>query len=737
MNLLKMQINPALFLFCIITIAVQLSAQERIYDLDYNPQLYHSNYNPDAANQLGLVKNDYLIVPDTINIPFLEDFARDRLFQRKPWNNLVFDTILRSVQLGSITDSLEFMFNTSWDYTVNGGVLDSTPKKQDTLILNDDPFDPQRKTDTLIVWPAFYRYTLNGGTLDSVKVEPDSTIVYSEFKLIRDPNARWLENQVFINSTNVLEKLSNNVATFDGLNENGLPYDPDQTNSGPADTLTSQAMDLSSFSFNDSLYLSFFYVSTGLGNKPEPEDSLILEFNKNGVWDIVWSSPGFASVNDVIEDWKAVIIPIDDNFYFTKTFQFRFRNKATLTGNNDHWHIDYIYLAANRSDIDTVMRDVSVLNPPTNFLDRYTSMPWNQYEGFEAQETAEELFLSFKNNFSVAQTISFSYQVNEIDGNNIYNIFDFPTQGTSLPPFSPFSIGFPTSNFVPFNINTQSDSVLIELTSYIDEIPSALSTNTDTARMLVPFYNYLAYDDGSAEKAYGLEGPGLKNFAYEFNLNVPDTLRAIQFHFTQINFDASDLLFTLKVWSEINLSGNGNDVLIYEKEFQKPRYVARKNGFVTYRLDTPLLVSGSFYVGWDQTDEENIQVGLDLNNSAQSYMYYKIGNNWNNSLVEAAPMIRPILGKELPVAVPEIEAKAAPEFTIYPNPSNAVYNIKVSEAGKYTYNIFDLQGKRVQNGSFFGDREQFSLQREVAGFYLLQIADLDEQKSYAFRLIKL
>ena len=46
--------------------------------------------------------------------------------------------------------------------------------------------------------------------------------------------------------------------------------------------------------------------------------------------------------------------------YFYEDFQFRFRNIASLSGNNDHWNIDYVRLVANRALVeqDTVIRDV-------------------------------------------------------------------------------------------------------------------------------------------------------------------------------------------------------------------------------------------------------------------------------------------------------------------------------------------------------------------------------------------
>jgi hypothetical protein len=56
-----------------------------------------------------------------------------------------------------------------------------------------------------------------------------------------------------------------NVATFDGVNSTGTPYDfVNSLSEGPTDTLTSLPIDLGSKTVADSLYLSFFYRGQGL-----------------------------------------------------------------------------------------------------------------------------------------------------------------------------------------------------------------------------------------------------------------------------------------------------------------------------------------------------------------------------------------------------------------------------------------------------------------------------------------
>jgi len=103
----------------------------------------------------------------------------------------------------------------------------------------------------------------------------------------------WKSNQVYINNDIPILPPSVGVATFDGLNSNGLPYDDSYDDTyGSADTLTSQAINLS-YLPSDSVYFGFFYQAGGLGNSPEVEDSLLLEFYSPVLnsWHKVWSNP--------------------------------------------------------------------------------------------------------------------------------------------------------------------------------------------------------------------------------------------------------------------------------------------------------------------------------------------------------------------------------------------------------------------------------------------------------------
>ena len=43
-------------------------------------------------------------------------------------------------------------------------------------------------------------------------------------------------------------------------------------------------------------------------------------------------------------------------------------------------------------------------------------------------------------------------------------------------------------------------------------------------------------------------------------------------------------------------------------------------------------MSGTFYVGWIQTTDDLLNIGLDLNKNSNQYMFYNFNGTWLNSL---------------------------------------------------------------------------------------------------------
>jgi hypothetical protein len=151
----------------------------------------------------------------------------------------------------------------------------------------------------------------------------------------------WTDSSVYINTGFAIAPPSIGVATFDGLNKKGYPYNMSATAivSAPADTLSSRPINLFTntlatytYSPADSLGISFLYQAKGFGENPAVNDSLVLDFYKPlaNVWVRGWFTRGNNSppANDTM--FKKVFVRIKDTAYFHDGFRFRLRNKATV-----------------------------------------------------------------------------------------------------------------------------------------------------------------------------------------------------------------------------------------------------------------------------------------------------------------------------------------------------------------------------------------------------------------------
>ena len=203
-----------------------------------------------------------------------------------------------------------------------------------------------------------------------------------------DDNSNWItpgneanRGGAYINNNFQQENLTQGVATFDGTDALGEPYNiTSETAMGPADTLESKPFLLDPQMVD--VFFSFFYQEGGYGNSPEEADTLVLEFFDvtNLVWRHAWSQAGGGgAVNQGI--WNdQVLIRISELEYLQPGFQFRFRNYASLSGAFDMWHLDYIRLdqARDSASADTIM-DVSILSNISSFMGEYTSVPYDHY----------------------------------------------------------------------------------------------------------------------------------------------------------------------------------------------------------------------------------------------------------------------------------------------------------------------------------------------------------------------
>ena len=521
-------------------------------------------------------------------------------------------------------------------------------------------------------------------------------------------NNLWDFSSVKVTRNYAINPPSLGVATFDGLNEYGLARDFSVINSSaPSDTLLSKPIDLSGLS---AAFFMFYFQGKGLGETPEIQDKLVLEFFNGSFWVEKWSSFGVA----MLEFEKEVII-IDSAQYLTDDFKFRFRNYATISGNFDHWHIDYLVIneLLNVSDT-TELNDVSFVYSSPSFLNRYYEMPWTHFLNNEATELKDSIDVILRNN-SASVNVDFQFNVYE-NNSQIYHypiigvsrnvtILDYDTIGNfsfTNPP-----IDIQSNIFNSFELDSASF-----LVQYIIKTSNSDIKNNDTLYHDQNFLSHFAYDDKSAESAYGINTNGAM-LAYEFKLNRPDTLRAIQMYFPQMLDSVSDIPFKLTIWKDINGQGN----VLYQQDVYP---VHTENGnYHTYYLDSLFQLVGTFYVGWEQTTDDLLNIGLDKNNNANEYMYYNVGSGWLNSSYLGSWMIRPILSMNQIVSnIPNKNNT----YSVYPNP--ATHNLFIeSTDNSNLISIYTLNGILIRKFKYNLNIIQIDVNDIASGAYILKISN--------------
>ena len=556
----------------------------------------------------------------------------------------------------------------------------------------------------------------------------------------------WLDKNVFVNNTMAINPVSVGVATFDGLNSSGAPRGG---SFGSSDVLTSAYLDLSTGS---NVFLSFYIQPQGLGDAPTLADSsgtLILEFKNNlGEWVEIETYNGHNQSNN---EFTFDAHPISLSQYKYDGFQFRFRNLSKKTGNIDHWHLDYVRVLENSSPI---YPDIAFTQIPNSILKNYTSMPWWQFQSDELQSSDIYSEVQLYNHFDatleivpgpgqehiIEEIISATpvandqlldgAQSNVLTGSNTTNSTQVANGYTSMQTGLN---NFPNFTYLEFD-RTFTYPKLSEEPS---TVPAVLRNNTVTRKII--FDNYFSYDDNTAET--GIEA-SKKNtqIAVKFHANVADTLKAVQIHFPHIVVNTATQLFNLKVWI-----GELDDEPEYVGLLQKPLYIDSftdsLNGFTTYVLidaitgeRTPLAIpAGDFYIGWQQVSDcaifECIAIGNDKNNPSGMENVFVDGTGggvWDpvlnlNPSLEGSLMIRAVVGAGEPQQSSNTEDLVnQSRFSIFPNPSNGLINIKITdgEYHQFSYAVFNAVGQMMQEGQLV---PQIDLNKLQNGIYFVKL----------------
>ena len=534
----------------------------------------------------------------------------------------------------------------------------------------------------------------------------------------------WLDKNAYINNGYPYNPLSRGVASLDILDSTGVIYpDVSWQASNVAEYLTSCPIDLN-YQLVDSLYISFMYQCGGNGNIPEENDSLVLEFTTpDTVWHSVWNTAGALQA----DTFFLAMIPIRDEYLLKRGFQFRFKNYASVSSNYepsyksnaDVWNIDYVYLDTARNENDTVIDDVAFISNFTSLIKNYESAPWNHFKNYASSETLDTIGFVYKNNGSNTQNINRQLIITDLYTNNqLYSNLD---DSENILPFSALDYYKHIDDFI-FE-STSTDSALFDIKGFIKTDTTAARRPyrwNDTINYNQFFNNYYAYDDGSAEAGYGLAGQGTTGaaLAYRFTPLMHDTLRGVNIFFNQVINEENINYFYLTVWED--LEGIPGDT-IFQQIGVRPIYSDSINKFTHYALDRPIYIDTTFYIGWVKTNDDMLNVGYDFNRNAKDNLFVNFSGAWQASIMEGAPMIRPVFGKAILNSQPELEML---KFTVYPNPASEVLFIDANSSEPITYCLMDLNGRVLIQGE---GSHSIPVSELAEGMYLLRIIVGNEQ----------
>ncbi len=549
----------------------------------------------------------------------------------------------------------------------------------------------------------------------------------------------WADNFAFINSTYAIYPPSVGVATLDALDFEGSHYPGAGSFPYQADYLTSHPINLA-FLPADNLYLSFFYQPGGLAEPPETGDSLLLDFYAplTETWVNIWSVPGIYSPDTFFR----AMIPINQPEFLQKGFRFRFRNYASQLAipdqydkrvNVDLWHIDYVKLDKNRQASDTVLRDVTFIEPVKGILKDYFSIPWPHFEDAFVTQRAAFIGVVIENHDTISRNVGTVLEIRDLyQSKPVYKVPAFNNDieaGDSI--FYKYSYNYPF-DFEPV------DSAAFEIKAYIQTDLFDYKPN-DTLIHIQKFYDYYALDDGTAEASYGLRGSGTKDVssALKFNFFTKDSLRAIDIYFPKVLESLNrEYYFYLNVWTD---NGGKPGEKIADQIGMRPGYSDTINKFVRYYLETPLLITGNYYIGFTQTVEKLLNVGLDLNKENKARIFNNFDNGiWKNTTtLPGTPMMRPVFRmNDFPGLVQPAENLL---FSAYPNPADSYIRISmngVTGSGNRSpvIELIDISGRVVRTMNLSQD-DLLETSDLHNGMYFLRLSDPRVKKSSSIKII--
>ena len=724
-----------LLFLAIISTSFSFSQALELGPMTSNPSI---SFNEKTLLKTGSnsIDSTFIFSTDTLSLPFYDEFSANKFqkylgdFSANGITSILYYRLidpLSSLPLSASTSlTNQQTFNRIYDASTSTFIDNNF---QATSVKVGDLTSYPVQYETLPLFPPYYIYDTIGvpDISDTLWItNPDffQDSARQFFMPINDPSKLWADDFAYHNYRFAVNPRSLGVVTFDGLDEMGFPYEIGTSITNYADKLTSKPIDLSNNLALDSIYFSFLYQAQGFGDIPEQSDSLVLEFYAKDLdqWFRVWGTNGGS-----VLPFKAAHIPLTENKYLKKGFQFRFRNYGSLAGSLDHFHIDYVHLRTASSHNDTLFKDFALVYPLNTLLKNYTSVPWDHYKNSLDNKMADSLKIELYNGSPTAENYQDGFLSFSLD--NVFSLFVLPG----------FNLAEQQINFFPREVLTSYHN-LTNGNSFDKTLPGIQQSFTvkanasaqfpndlinDSTGFFQNFTNFYSYDDGSSEAAFGPTGSQAR-LAVRFDAYEADSLIGVSFQFVPSVVDVSNKLFLLTVWSE---NDDEPDQILYEDDVFNPRnpiYPTGDEQFVTYYfLDTiKVPVNTSFFVGWRQLDPERLNLGLDRNLDFSSKIKFSVngGATWLTSPFSGTAMIRPVFSTKLDQFIGINEETF--DVKIFPNPTTDIFQIILPQEDNNLEKILLDQTGRILLKT---NENQIDLSNFSTGYFFLQIPQVSQK----------
>lgn len=482
---------------------------------------------------------------------------------------------------------------------------------------------------------------------------------FDDFSSPKIDPSRWIVGGVERTEGKAILPPSLGVVTFDGRTAQGQPYRSDRVDAvGPTDTLTSRSFALSQFSPQDSVFLRFFVQPNGLGEAPDPEDSLWVEVkNDAGNWQSIWRIQG----GDIPSTFVPVSLPITQRSWLYDGFQFRFRASGRQSGPFDAWHVDYLFMHARGTSGAQFYPDIAFVETPKSLLKEFRGVPFRSFQRNPNRFWADSLQISVRN---LRQFLSFTQATFELEGPNTQLRFT-PPDFQNIPGNRLVQLRFPRpSTWVIPQPGRYTYRVLLDTPESNVLTQPDFSVNDSHAQTL-SIQDTWHYDDGSAEGGADIDRR-LGQVAQLFKIDGSDTLGGVQIAFSPTFASLVGRSLLVRVW---DATPQGPGTLLNQELIR----LTSDSVWIRFIFKQSILVPSQFFVGWQRLSDQVVPVGLDKNTIPPAdRIWSSTGLAWQPTALPGTLMLRAIMGKlgQVPPSFGTVtQIPVETEVRIFPNPA--------------------------------------------------------------------